>query len=267
MRPAEPIAPPGTQCAAPVLELYASIQGEGLYVGQPQVFLRLAGCPLRCAWCDTPRSWTLGAGATWTDACAAARRVAELDPLGARPLSATGGEPLLWPAFLLELRAEIGARALHLETAGAHPRALARVVGRCDHVSLDLKLPADLAPPVELALRPGGPVAREEESEAAPRDAREWRRARRACLELVAGRDACAKIVVAGGRAPDVFLELLDDAAELAPDLPLVLQPATPTRAVAAPAVAVLERLAEAALARGLRPRVLPQVHRALGVE
>jgi len=42
--------------AAPVLEVFASIQGEGAYVGEPQVFLRLRGCPLRCAWCDTPGS-------------------------------------------------------------------------------------------------------------------------------------------------------------------------------------------------------------------
>ena len=51
------MSPKPAHAAAPVMEVFASFQGEGLYVGQPQVFLRLAGCPLRCRWCDTPGSW------------------------------------------------------------------------------------------------------------------------------------------------------------------------------------------------------------------
>ncbi|MEM7519198.1 MAG: hypothetical protein AAF368_20015, partial [Planctomycetota bacterium] len=44
---------------APVLEVFASIQGVGSFVGEPQVFLRLRGCQLRCRYCDTPGSWEL----------------------------------------------------------------------------------------------------------------------------------------------------------------------------------------------------------------
>ena len=45
--------------SAPVMEVFASFQGEGLYAGEPQVLVRLRGCPLRCPWCDTPGSWRI----------------------------------------------------------------------------------------------------------------------------------------------------------------------------------------------------------------
>ena len=256
---------------ASVLEVFSSIQGEGAFVGQPQVFVRLAGCPLRCAWCDTPHSWIVDgkrqarivalAGQRTEPARADAERVAtwveEADPSGARPVSVTGGEPLLYPAFLVRLAAALAPRRVHLETAGAHPHALARLVGLVGHVSLDLKLPSDLAPPVAVA----------GEGESAPADEREWSVARRAALALVAETDACVKLPVAAGRAPADFEPLLADVAALAPRLPVFWQPITPVRDAAAPDGALLLALVARAEAHGLAARVVPQVHRLLGVE
>jgi organic radical activating enzyme len=246
-----------------VLEVFASIQGEGRYVGEPQVLVRLRGCPLRCRWCDTPGSWTLGADASaerparWEGADEIARRVADAERGVPRTVSVTGGEPLMWPELLLELRPALAPRRLHLETGGGHPRSLARVAGAFDHVSLDLKLPADLDAPVPLA---------GDDFEPSPATENEWSAARRACLALVRGRDACAKLVVAGGRDPRDYEPLLADLARIAPAVPLYLQPVTPMRGVAAPSRALVERLVERALALGLAVRVVGQVHRALGL-
>lgn len=258
---------------APVLEAFASIQGEGRYVGQPQVFLRLAGCPLRCAWCDTPHSWVVKDGGRarvaapggvrredgTVDAATAVAWIDELDPSRAMPVSVTGGEPALWPDFVLELADRARGRRVHLETAGAHPGAIARVADACDHLSIDLKLPVDLAEPVEVAQ--AGP-----DTERAPRNAAEWRDARRAVLELARGRDAALKVVVAGGRDATDYEELLDDARELCADTPLVVQPATPIGGVAAPTDELTDAVLAAARDRGLDARLLPQLHRLLGL-
>jgi len=42
-------------------ELFETIQGEGFFTGQPAIFIRLQGCPVGCAWCDTKHTWEINA--------------------------------------------------------------------------------------------------------------------------------------------------------------------------------------------------------------
>jgi len=246
--------------AAPVLEVFASVQGEGRHVGEPQVFLRLAGCPLRCRWCDTQASWTLDAHRDeegWCTPFQAATRIAQVEPGRERTVSVTGGEPLMWAAFIGELRTFLGPRRIHLETAGAHPEALASVLHAVDHVSLDLKLPADLRSPVSLGLSGREPD---------PVTSTDVAVARALCLELVRGRDACGKLIVSGDREPGDYVEILEEVASIAPELMLFLQPVTPVAGVPAPDRRQLEALAELALDRSIEVRVVPQIHRMLRI-
>lgn len=262
------------------MEVFASFQGEGRYVGEPQVFLRLAGCPLRCRWCDTPGSWAVRDDARamvrrdgepparedrWASPFQAALWVAAVEAGEPRTVSVTGGEPLMWAEFIRALRPMLGGRRVHLETAGAHPEALARVLDVVDHVSLDLKLPSDMDAPVPLVPAedaPGRPIG--EESPANPLD---WELARRRCLDLVRDVDACAKVVVTADRSPRDYDPLFEDVARRAPELTVFLTPATPSGAVrVAPDYAHMVEVAEHARDTGLDVRVLPQVHRALGI-
>jgi len=76
-----------------VAEMFDSLQGEGTRAGLPCAFVRLAGCNLRCRYCDTAYAQQ-GPGEAATVEEAAAR----LEEFGRRLVCITGGEPLLQPA-------------------------------------------------------------------------------------------------------------------------------------------------------------------------
>jgi 7-carboxy-7-deazaguanine synthase len=99
-----------------VFEIYASIQGESTHAGRPCAFVRLAGCDLRCEWCDTPYAFTGGRKMSVDDV------VAAVDALGVGLVEITGGEPMLQadaPALMARLIAR--GHAVLLETGGHVP--------------------------------------------------------------------------------------------------------------------------------------------------
>ncbi len=103
-----------------VLEIYATVQGEGIDVGRPAVFVRMAGCSVGCVWCDTKESWGFDRPAV-TPAAVAAEVLRVADEAGLRSVVVTGGEPLQQPAAeLAELTARLRQAGFHLavETSG-----------------------------------------------------------------------------------------------------------------------------------------------------
>lgn len=72
-----------------ITEIFHSIQGESTYSGAPCVFVRLTGCDLRCAWCDTPYAFSEGRRAAVDEV------VATVAAFGCPLVEITGGEPLL----------------------------------------------------------------------------------------------------------------------------------------------------------------------------
>lgn len=74
-----------------VNEIFYSLQGEGFLAGLPGVFVRLAGCPLRCRWCDTKYSWDYEAGKDYE----VTEVVKEVKKYDCEHVVITGGEPLV----------------------------------------------------------------------------------------------------------------------------------------------------------------------------
>lgn len=97
-----------------VSEIFHSIQGEADAVGWPTVFVRLTGCPLRCAWCDTAYAFEGGQWRAVDDILDRVRRH------GARHVCVTGGEPLAQKRCL-ELLTHLcdAGYEVSLETSGA----------------------------------------------------------------------------------------------------------------------------------------------------
>lgn len=99
-----------------VSEVFRSLQGEGKNQGRPTVFLRLAGCNLACAWCDTAYAREGGAEMAKDAVLAAVREAAG----PCRRLCVTGGEPLLQQEALVALAAALTGEgyAIEVETNG-----------------------------------------------------------------------------------------------------------------------------------------------------
>lgn len=127
-----------------VTEIYPTVQGEGPHTGHRQVFLRLAGCPLRCDYCDTPGSLTVN-GTPPRAVDDVAREVVNLCRRESiETVSVTGGEPLaqadaLRDCLILLRKSDL---KIYLETAGVHPRSFARISDVVDTVAMDIKLPS-----------------------------------------------------------------------------------------------------------------------------
>ena len=121
-----------------LIELYKSVQGESSFTGVPCIFVRFAGCNLRCAWCDSTYTFTGGKPFTEDEV------IAQIEALAPCPLiEFTGGEPMLHERELLPLMHRLLADpktnyTLMMETSGE--RTLGEVPAAV-HKIVDVKCP------------------------------------------------------------------------------------------------------------------------------
>ena len=232
-------------------EAFVSFQGEGLHVGRRQLFLRFAGCPLRCRYCDTPESLVrtdelVVHGLTerrFDNPVSSQEVAAAIDCLSADGpidgVSLTGGEPLAQSGFLATLLRDCGLpRPRLLETAGTLPERLDEVIEEIDVVSMDLKLPSNT-----------GERAFWEEHER--------------FLEL-AGTKAYVKILIDGSTSNEDVLRACALVADVAAATPVYLQPITPQKGEVLVSFDRVSELFAVARARVADVRVVPQTHKML---
>jgi len=243
--------------SANVFEVFSSVQGEGIFVGRRQVFVRFTGCNLACRYCDTAEAREPVAMAK-LEVVPGAREFKEAEnPLAVGELadwivhldqtrrhdavSLTGGEPLLAAGFIAELIPLCEGRRFHLETNGTLPGELEKVIDLIDVVAMDIKLASSSGEATDLG------VSRE-------------------FLSIAVRRSAFVKVVVSDATESDAVVDAALVAACVNKAIPLVIQPVTPTDSSLRPPDPrqVLE-LQMSALRVLSDVRVIPQIHRLTG--
>jgi organic radical activating enzyme len=130
--------------SARIVEIFSSLQGEGLRLGERQIFVRFGGCNLCCDYCDEPETIPIPSGELWNRERIKRKILILSHERPHRSVSWTGGEPLLHAPMLEELMPWVRGLGLknYLETNGTLPEALRRIAGLCDVVAMDIKLPS-----------------------------------------------------------------------------------------------------------------------------
>lgn len=237
-------------------EIFVSFQGEGAYVGQRHLFVHLAGCNLRCRYCDTPESLErtdtfvvfrpgeppdTRANPVSTDSLAALTKgILAREPY-VDAIALTGGEPLAQSGFLAEflLAGQFTLPAL-LETNGVLPRRLREVLPLVQIVSMDIKLPSNT----------GEGAWWEEHAE---------------FLQLAKTKDLYVKLLV-DQTTTDADVDRATALLASEPPVPTFIQPILD--AAQRPSIDVdrLVQLYQLARSRLSWVRVLPQTHKLLGI-
>ncbi|OGW75252.1 MAG: hypothetical protein A2Z72_00780 [Omnitrophica bacterium RBG_13_46_9] len=223
---------------AKISEIFLSIQGEGIYFGIPQLFIRFYRCNLSCGFCDTDLD---------------SYQIFTLDNLMGKiaeykapyhSLSLTGGEPLLQAYFIRDfLRAhkESHKKPVYLETNGILYRELSRVVDYVDIIAMDFKLPSSTG------------------------ETDFWRKHEK-FLRIANRKKVFIKAVITSATTSEDISRMRKVAYKIAKDIPIVLQPVT--------ALSESERIPQEFLSRFRdilkesmeRVEIIPQVHRMIGV-
>ncbi len=238
---------------ANIVEIFSSIQGEGLYVGTRQLFVRFSGCNLACDYCDTPTSRNrcdyalveTVPGKRVFDKIMnpmsiddLARRINTLLTVRHHSISLTGGEPLGHAESIIRLAPRLNG-LIYLETNGTLVAELAQALPYIHIISMDLKLPSVTGQPY-------------------------WQQ-HYEFLRLSTAKEVFVKLVITGQTGEPEFKQAIDLVASVRTTIPLILQPVTPCNGSTAVTPDSMLAYQAEALKQLENVRVIPQTHKFMG--
>lgn len=232
------------QLKADITEIFSSVQGEGIFVGAKQIFVRFRKCNINCSYCDESRL----AKALEYSAEDLMLKIKRLNKKSGphHSVSFTGGEPLLYSDFLkvpLELMKEEGLRS-YLETNGTLPEKLAMVIDLVDIIAMDFKLPSST----------GERAFWDEHYE---------------FLKIASSKKVFVKLVVTPNTTAEDIRMSVELVKSVDESIPLILQPATVTNPlenrIDNQTIMSFVKICSANKLDDVR--VIPQVHKILGIK
>lgn len=220
---------------ARITEVFDSIQGEGIYLGEKQLFVRFFGCNLKCRFCDTQL-----------------HRFTEYEPQELfeeivlyppdfHSISFTGGEPLLQKDFLKEvlLLTHNEGYKNYLQTNGTLPGELKEVINYVDILAVDLKLPTSTGMGYLWGLQ-------------------------RKFLKIASQKEVFLKAVICRTTQEEDLREMLKLIKETEQNMLLVLQPNSYENDCRLQGR--LESFRDICIEEGIATCILPQMHKVIGV-
>lgn len=229
---------------APITEIFSSIQGEGIFLGQPQIFIRFRGCNINCDYCDEQKK----RGFSNFTVKQVINKIERLNGHKRRNLffiSLTGGEPLLYANYLKKLLPRLRKKSfkIYLETNGLLTDALKKIINLVDVVAMDIKLLSSVS------LKNHWAVHRE-------------------FLKIAQKKQVFVKIVVTGKTKEEEIKKAIEIVEKINPNIPLMLQPVTPygkiTSTVKENKILHFKKIANHKLKT---VKILPQMHKIAGIK
>jgi organic radical activating enzyme len=237
-----------------VIEVFSSIQGEGAFVGCRQIFVRLAGCNLKCSYCDTKSSQKKSPSFAHLETTPGrqdflkAQNALSVDYLANHinnllkwphhSVSLTGGEPILQAISAAKLASQINA-PVYLETNGTLPEKLDIILEHVKYISMDIKLPS-----------------------VSGTNKNYWREHEKFLKKAFSGsKNIFVKIVITEKTTSDEIKTATDIISGVSKNIPLIIQPVTLPDSLKPIAFETVMPFFEIALHKIADVRIIPQTH------
>ena len=224
-----------------ISEIFSSLQGEGPYLGVPQIFVRFGRCNMHCGYCDELAKMKEGAFEIYSlEKTLSIVDVFEEQKGPHHSISLTGGEPLFYTSFLKEFLPELKKKGLttYLETNGTLPGPLASIIKWCDIIAMDLKPPSSTGD-------------------------RAFFSEHAAFLKIASTKEVFVKVVVTPSTKLEEIHECIRLVAEAGPKTPFIFQPLSDPIGINTRALELIEKEFFSLATQFLKDvRVIPQMHK-----